>query len=79
MCIEIYWCENLTYIENTNLIGYDLFSKSSMTWSACCSWCLTVSSCRAFTYETISSRCYLKRMTNANEIFDEGYKSAKYP
>jgi hypothetical protein len=50
-----------------------------MTWSACCSWCLNVSSCRAFTYETISSTCYLKTMTNANEIFDEGYQSAKYP
>jgi hypothetical protein len=74
----MYSCGNLMYLENVNLIGYDLMSKSPMTWSTCCSWCLSVSSCRAFTYETNSSNCSLKTNANDNEIYDKGYQSAKY-
>lgn len=53
-------------------------TKSSMTWSTCCTWCLNVLSCRAFTYEIISSKCYLKTISNDNQLFKKGYQSAKY-
>ncbi|CAF1015569.1 unnamed protein product [Rotaria sordida] len=76
---KLYSCENLIIIENVYLIGIDLISNKSMTWSKCCLSCVNILVCRGFTYDIDSSICYLKTNPIYKRTFHKKYQSAIYP